>query len=150
MAASRPRRAKRVTARKKSKGKRSRARSPKTKGRKSPSRRQSAPRKKRPQKKKRAPSVAKHPLGTEDFDLTAPLDTRGLGLEAGGQAGDTEGLSRAELAASESVEELLEEGQAFEAGVVSGVENAPEADQEEVTTREVPEDDVPEEYLDND
>jgi hypothetical protein len=76
--------------------------------------------------------------------------TRGLGADAGGQSGDTEGLSRAELADSESVEELLEEGQAFEAGVVEGVENAPDADKGEVRTREVPEDDVPQEYLDED
>ena len=76
--------------------------------------------------------------------------TRGLGPEAGGQSGDTEGLSRAELADSESVEELLEEGQAFEAGVISGVENAPDADRGGVRTRQVPEDDVPQEYLDED
>jgi hypothetical protein len=44
------------------------------------------------------------------------------------------------------VEELLEEGQSFEAGVLEGVENAPDADQAEVHTREVLEDDVPEEY----
>jgi len=75
---------------------------------------------------------------------------RGLGSEAGGQSGDTEGLSRAELADSESVEELLEEGQAFEAGIVSGVENAPDADKGGVRTRQVPEDDVPQEYLDED
>jgi len=75
---------------------------------------------------------------------------RGLGPEAGGQSGDTEGLSREELAASESVEELIEEGQAFEAGVISGVENAPEPDRGEVRTRQVPEDDVPQEYLDED
>ncbi|MGB7492860.1 MAG: hypothetical protein WBR26_27945 [Candidatus Acidiferrum sp.] len=47
---------------------------------------------------------------------------------------------------SESVEELLEEGQSFEAEVVDGVENAPEPDQGEIRTREVEEDDVPEEY----
>jgi hypothetical protein len=47
---------------------------------------------------------------------------------------------------SESADELLEEGQAFEAGIVSGVEDAPDADQGPVKTREVPEDDVPEEY----
>lgn len=76
--------------------------------------------------------------------------TRGLGPEAAGQAGDTEGLSRAELADSESVEELVEEGQAFEAGIVSGVENAPDADRGGVRTRQVPEDDVPQEYLDED
>jgi hypothetical protein len=85
-----------------------------------------------------------------DLDTLEPLDERGLGLEAGGQAGDTEGLSRAQLAASESVEELVEEGQAFEAGIVNGVENAPDADQGPIRTREVPEDDVPEEYIDRD
>jgi hypothetical protein len=59
-------------------------------------------------------------------------------------------LSRAELADSESVEELLEEGQAFEAGVVRGVENAPGPEKGGVRTRQVPEDDVPQEYLDED
>ena len=79
---------------------------------------------------------------------------RGLGPEAGGQSGDTEGLSRRQLADSESVEELLEEGQAFEAGIVSGVENAPDPSRGRgrggVRTRQVPEDDVPQEYLDED
>jgi hypothetical protein len=89
-------------------------------------------------------------LRDESLDVLETLQERGLGLEAGGQSGDTEGLSRRELADSESVEELVEEGQAFEAGVVSGVENAPDADQGPVRTRQVPEDDVPEEYLDED
>lgn len=79
-----------------------------------------------------------------------PTRRRGLGLESGGQSGDTERISRSAIADSESVEELLEEGQAFEAGVVDGVENAPDADKGEVRTREVPEDDVPQEYLDED
>jgi hypothetical protein len=43
---------------------------------------------------------------------------------------------------------LIEEGNAFEAGIVSGVEESREHDGEEVRTREVPEDDVPGEYLD--
>ena len=73
-----------------------------------------------------------------------------MGAEAGGQSGDTLGLSRAAEADSESVEELVEEGQSFEAGVVSGVENAPDADRGPVRTRQVPEDDVPQEYLDED
>ena len=51
---------------------------------------------------------------------------------------------------SESAEELLEEGQAFEAGIISGVEGAPDADKSEVTTHEVPQDDVPGEYDDKD
>lgn len=65
------------------------------------------------------------------------------GSEMAGQAGDLQGLSNLELADSESVAELVEEGQAFEADVVSGVENARDADESEVKTHEVPEDDVP-------
>jgi hypothetical protein len=66
--------------------------------------------------------------------------------EAAGQSGDIEGLSRVARADSESVEELAEEGQAFEAEVLSGVEEAEDAEESEVTTHEVPEDDVPSEY----
>ncbi|HTT65223.1 MAG TPA: hypothetical protein VMG35_25415 [Bryobacteraceae bacterium] len=73
-----------------------------------------------------------------------------MGAAAGGQSGDVQGLSRAEVADSESVEELLEEGQSFEAEAVSGVENAKDPDQGEVTTSEIPEDDVPPEYSDRD
>ena len=71
---------------------------------------------------------------------------RGLGPASGGQSGDIQGLLRDEVVDSESVEELEEEGQSFEAEVVSGVENAADADQGEVRTHEVPEDDVPDEY----
>jgi hypothetical protein len=46
------------------------------------------------------------------------------------------------------VDELLEEGNAFEAEVVMGVEDAEDADEAEVRTHEVPQDDVPAEYLD--
>jgi hypothetical protein len=67
---------------------------------------------------------------------------------AGRQAGDLQGLSRAEEADSESVDELVEEGNLFEAGAVAGVEDADNADEKEVHTHELPEDDVPEEYLD--
>ena len=96
-----------------------------------------------------AAPVAPDPRDSGLFEARPRSSARGLGPEAGGQAGDTEGVSRDELAGPESVEELLEEGQAFEAGVISGVENAPNADQGEVTTRQVPEDDIPEEYLDD-
>ena len=64
------------------------------------------------------------------------------------QSGDLQGLSRLEAADSESVDELIEEGNAFEADVVAGVESADDADEKEVRTHEVPEDDVPGEYLD--
>lgn len=75
---------------------------------------------------------------------------RGLGAGSAGQSGDTQGLSRQSYDDSESVEELLEEGQYAEAEAVSGVENAPDADQGEVRTTQFPEDDVPEEYIDED
>lgn len=69
---------------------------------------------------------------------------------SGRQSGDLEGLSRAEQADSESVEELVEEGNISEAGAVAGVEASDNAEEKEVRTREFPEDDVPEEYLDKD
>jgi hypothetical protein len=74
-------------------------------------------------------------------------ETDGGGPGSAGQSGDTQGLSGVEEAGPESVEELVEEGQSFEAEAIEGVENAPEPDVEEVHTREVPEDDVPPEYL---
>lgn len=63
---------------------------------------------------------------------------------------DSQGLSTAETVDSESVAELIDEGNTFEAGAVEGVEEADNADEREVRTREFPEDDVPEEYLDKD
>jgi hypothetical protein len=86
----------------------------------------------------------------EVINPVTPTGRRGLGPESGGQSGDTQGLSRRSYDDSESVEELMEEGQYMEAEAVSGVENAPDADQGEVRTREVPEDDVPEEYQNED
>jgi hypothetical protein len=70
--------------------------------------------------------------------------------DSAGQSGDLQGLSNRESADSESVDELIDEGNAFEAGVVSGVEEADNEDGREVHTHEVPEDDVPGEYLDED
>jgi hypothetical protein len=74
-------------------------------------------------------------------------ETQEDAAETGGQSGDTQGLSHVAEADSESVAELLEEGQSFEAAVISGIENVPDADVAEVTTHEVPEDDVPPEYF---
>jgi len=64
--------------------------------------------------------------------------------------GDLQGISMSDRADSESVGELLEEGQTIEAEAVKGVEDSLDADQGEVRTHEVPEDDVPQEYLDKD
>jgi hypothetical protein len=82
----------------------------------------------------------------EIINPVTPTGRRGLGPESGGQSGDTQGLSRRSYDDSESVEELMEEGQYMEAEAVSGVENARDADQGEVRTTQFPEDDVPEEY----
>ena len=132
----------------------------KTSARRAPAWRNSPARRKKTKLRKRSGSAV--PKKRTRKSSTSPRRVRAVGTalrsesgrepgpESGGQSGDIQGLSRAELADSESVEELVEEGQAFEAGVVSGVENAPDADESEVKTREVPEDDVPQEYLDED
>ncbi len=73
-----------------------------------------------------------------------------LGQDSAGQSGDLQQLSDDAGADSESVAELVEEGNSFEAAVIQGVENAPDADVAEVTTHQVREDDVPEEYLTDD
>jgi len=70
------------------------------------------------------------------------------GSRSGEQSGDLQGLSNVESVDSESVDELIEEGNAFEAGVVLGVEEAGEREEREVRSHQVPEDDVPGEYLD--
>jgi hypothetical protein len=80
---------------------------------------------------------------------TVPAQDKQGGPGSAGQSGDTQGLSDVEEAGSESVLELTEEGQSFEAEVISGVEDAPDPDVAEVHTREVPEDDVPSEYQDD-
>ena len=94
--------------------------------------------------RKKSSARAKREITNPD----AIRDQRGLGSASGGQSGDTQGLSRKEGVDSESVTELAEEGQDFEAEAVSGIENAKDPDQGEVTTSEVPEDDVPTQYTD--
>ena len=60
-----------------------------------------------------------------------------LGSNSAGQSGDTQQISDVPAADSESVQELLEEGNTFEADAVSGVENAEDPDVSEVTTHQV-------------
>lgn len=105
--------------------------------------------KKKAQKKKRSVTRKK----TREAGYV--VETRvGLPRESrapvGLQTGDLQGLSDAEVADSESVDELLEEGNAFEAGIVAGVESSRDEEGKEVRTREVTTDDVPEEYQDED
>jgi hypothetical protein len=84
----------------------------------------------------------------ESMRTYSTLATRekGLGPGSAGQSGDTQGLSDVAEAGGESVEELVEEGQNFEAEAIEGVEDAADADVAEVHTKEVPQDDVPGEY----
>ncbi|HKS74896.1 MAG TPA: hypothetical protein VJQ82_16945 [Terriglobales bacterium] len=89
-------------------------------------------------------------MARRKFKDDASVEKEGLGPDSAGQSGDNEELSDVAEADSESVDELEEEGQSFEAEVISGVEDAPDADEGEVRTHEVPEDDVPEEYRNQD
>jgi hypothetical protein len=109
----------------------------------------SAAKKKSSAKKKPATKKATH-RREQAVNPVTPSGLRGLVAESGGQSGDTQVLSRRSYDDSESVEELMEEGQYMEAEAVSGVENAPDADQGAVRTRQFPEDDVPEEYQNED
>lgn len=84
------------------------------------------------------------------YSTTPSPRSRGLGPGSAGQSGDTQGLSDIAEAGPESVEELVEEGQWFEAATISGVEDAPDPDVAEVRTRQVRMDDVPAEYLQED
>jgi hypothetical protein len=97
---------------------------------------------------KTAGALKKQDRGKSQSVDTVAFALEGLGARAGEQSGDLQGLSNVEGADSQSVDELLEEGNAFEADVVKGVEDAGNADEGEVRTHEVPQDDVPGEYLD--
>jgi hypothetical protein len=76
-------------------------------------------------------------------------EPKSAGPNSAGQSGDDQGLPDTAEADSESVKELVDEGQFFEANVVDGVENTFNT-VSEVGTRQFPEDDVPSEYLDQD
>jgi hypothetical protein len=81
---------------------------------------------------------------------TINLDVNGLDSRSGGQSGALQGLSDVESADSESVDELLEEGNSYEAGIVKGVQDAPDADAEEVHTHERPQEkDLDEDFREN-
>jgi hypothetical protein len=94
--------------------------------------------------------ASKKPTRQRRGRAESPFSVNRAEPRSGGESGDLQGLSNIESADSESVDELLEEGNAFEADAVKGVEDAGDFDEREVHTHEVPEDDVPEEYLDED
>jgi hypothetical protein len=101
-----------------------------------------------PKPKMPTPSAAGVSRGSQDVE-TVRLKPKSRVARAGTGAGDLQGISIVEDVDSESADQLLEEGQAFEAGIVSGVERAG-AEESEVITHEVLEDDVPKEYDDED
>ncbi len=59
-----------------------------------------------------------------------------VGAASGGQSGDTQGLSPAAAEAEESVEELAETGQDFQAGLVEGMEDAADHPEKPMIPRE--------------
>ena len=158
MARKKPARKKKIASGKKSTLKKSAARKAasarkktvkKSAAKKVAAKKKTSPKKKSPTTRKKSPAK-KATRRAEVINPVTPSGRRGLGADSGGQSGDTQGLSRRSYDDSESVEELMEEGQYMEAEAVSGVENAPDADQGEVRTRQFPEDDVPEEYQNED
>jgi transcription termination/antitermination protein NusA len=95
------------------------------------------------------PGSEENPL-QEDAASEGGGDESATGPDSAGQSGDVEGLSNEPEASSDSVEDLVESGQYYEAEVVEGVEDAPDADVAEVTTHERPEtvnENIPEEEL---
>ena len=97
---------------------------------------------KKKRRPKRNPLAAKKPRAAcrSDFQSRSPREAdRGLGPDSADNPATCKDCRGSEVADSESVEELAEEGQDYEAGIVSGVENAPDADQGQIKTREVPE-----------
>jgi hypothetical protein len=74
-------------------------------------------------------------------DNEAQLDELGsdpgqVGSDSAGQSGDTQGLSQIADAADESVEELADTDQAYEAEAVSGIEDAADHPERAVHTSE--------------
>jgi len=60
------------------------------------------------------------------------------GIHKGDMSGDLQGLSTTEYDDSESVAELIGEGQDLEAELIEGIEDAPDADQGEVRVHKAP------------
>ena len=65
-----------------------------------------------------------------------PAHDPGLGPDSGGQSGDTQGLSVIADEGDESVEELADTGQGYEAEAVQGVQDADAHPERPVRTHE--------------
>ena len=93
--------------------------------------------------------MSQHGQGIRPYAIVSNPE-KGMGPGSGGQSGDTQGLSNVAESGSESVEELLEEGQFFEADFMEGIEDGAGDGVVEVHTKQLLMDDVPEEYLEKD
>lgn len=83
--------------------------------------------------------MAKNDRSQRSGDNEAQLDELGkdraqVGSDSAGQSGDATGLSNFADANEESVDELAETDQAYEANVVTGVEEAADRPEKEVRT----------------
>src|SRR5712692_5634435 len=145
---------KKATKSKRAAGKMARAkqgRAPKKSARTKPRKKTTAKRKALGKKAIRGKTVAagnKQNRGESQRRDVLTFSRKESGSRSGEQSGDLQGLSNVQGADSESVQELLEEGNAFEAEVLKGVEDSGDRSGREVRTHEVLEDDVPGEYLD--
>lgn len=83
------------------------------------------------------PGSDENPL-PDEAPLEGGGDESAVGPDSGGQSGDVTGLPSDSEAADDSVEDLVETGQYYESEVLDGVENAPPADEAEVTVHERP------------
>lgn len=77
-------------------------------------------------------------MANRDKDKPAELgsDPGQVGPDSGGQSGDSQGLSPIADEAGQSVEELADTGQDYEADAVEGVEDAADHPEKPVPTRE--------------
>lgn len=89
------------------------------------------PKRKAARRKRRITRKVVAPKNWQAMNIALP-EPVGLGPDASGQSGDAEGLSAFALGDSESVAELVEEGQDLEAEKISGVENAPDPDEAKI------------------
>ena len=89
--------------------------------------------------------MSKRSPGQEEAEVFPQETAR---AHSGELSGDLQGLPEIEHLDSENLHELLEEGNAFEANVLVGVQDAEDNEGKEIHTHELPEDDVPGEYVD--
>jgi len=92
--------------------------------------------------RKKAPKITRARGTAVDVEI-ATVEPSGRGPRTGGQSGDIQALPTLEESGPESVRELAEEGQDYEAELISGVESVPDADQGEIRPRGMRENNFP-------